>query len=61
MSNATLHTNAGPISVELFDEDAPKTVENFRRLSSEVDAGLVGYQDKPKARPGDVPLNTFIR
>jgi cyclophilin family peptidyl-prolyl cis-trans isomerase len=35
MSNATLHTNAGPISVELFDEDAPKTVENFRRLSSE--------------------------
>jgi cyclophilin family peptidyl-prolyl cis-trans isomerase len=35
MSNATLHTNAGPIFVELFDEDAPKTVENFRRLSSE--------------------------
>jgi cyclophilin family peptidyl-prolyl cis-trans isomerase len=35
MSNATLHTNAGPISLELFDEDAPKTVENFRRLSSE--------------------------
>ncbi len=35
MSNATLHTNAGPISVELFDEDAPKTVENFRRLSDE--------------------------
>ena len=35
MSNATLHTNAGPISVELFDEDAPKTVENFRRLSAD--------------------------
>jgi peptidyl-prolyl cis-trans isomerase B (cyclophilin B) len=35
MSNATLHTNAGPISVELFEEDAPKTVENFRRLSSD--------------------------
>jgi peptidyl-prolyl cis-trans isomerase B (cyclophilin B) len=35
MSNATLHTNAGPISVELFDEDAPKTVDNFRRLSDE--------------------------
>ena len=35
MSNATLHTNAGPISVEFFDEDAPKTVENFRRLSGE--------------------------
>src|SRR5881392_136489 len=35
MSNATLHTNAGPVSVELFDEDAPKTVENFRKLSSD--------------------------
>jgi len=35
MSSATLHTNAGPISIELFDEAAPKTVENFRRLSSE--------------------------
>jgi cyclophilin family peptidyl-prolyl cis-trans isomerase len=35
MSNATLHTNAGAISVELFDEDAPKTVENFRRLSND--------------------------
>jgi peptidyl-prolyl cis-trans isomerase B (cyclophilin B) len=35
MSQATLHTNHGPIVVELFDDDAPKTVENFRRLSSE--------------------------
>jgi cyclophilin family peptidyl-prolyl cis-trans isomerase len=35
MSKATLHTNAGPVSVEFFDEDAPKTVENFRRLSGE--------------------------
>jgi cyclophilin family peptidyl-prolyl cis-trans isomerase len=35
MSNATLHTNAGPISVEFFDEDAPKTVDNFRRLSGD--------------------------
>ena len=35
MSTAILHTNAGPIGVEFFDEDAPKTVENFRRLSSE--------------------------
>ena len=35
MSQATLHTNAGPVSVELFDEDAPKTVENFRKLSSD--------------------------
>jgi cyclophilin family peptidyl-prolyl cis-trans isomerase len=35
MSQATVHTNAGPMTVELFDEDAPKTVENFRRLASE--------------------------
>ena len=33
MSAATLHTNHGPIAVELFDEDAPKTVENFLKLS----------------------------
>ena len=35
MSAATLHTNHGAISVELFDEDAPKTVENFRTLAGE--------------------------
>ena len=33
MTNATLHTNHGAISVELFDEDAPKTVENFTKLA----------------------------
>ncbi len=35
MSAATLHTNHGAIEVELFDEDAPKTVENFRKLAAE--------------------------
>ena len=35
MTNATLHTNHGPIEVELFDEDAPKTVENFRKLAED--------------------------
>jgi peptidyl-prolyl cis-trans isomerase B (cyclophilin B) len=30
---ATLHTNHGAIEVELFDEDAPKTVENFLKLA----------------------------
>ncbi len=33
MSAATLHTNRGPIVIELFDEDAPKTVENFTTLA----------------------------
>src|SRR5947209_10772089 len=35
MSAATLHTNSGAIAVELFDADAPKTVENFRKLAGE--------------------------
>ena len=35
MSEATLHTSAGPVTVELFDEDAPKTVSNFRRLAAD--------------------------
>jgi peptidyl-prolyl cis-trans isomerase B (cyclophilin B) len=30
-----MHTNAGPITFELFDEDAPKTVENFKKLSED--------------------------
>jgi cyclophilin family peptidyl-prolyl cis-trans isomerase len=33
MTNATLHTNHGAIAVELFDDDAPKTVENFLKLA----------------------------
>ena len=35
MSAATLHTNAGPITIDFFDEDAPKTVENFRKLAAD--------------------------
>ena len=35
MSQATLHTSAGAIVLELHDEDAPKTVENFRKLSAD--------------------------
>jgi peptidyl-prolyl cis-trans isomerase B (cyclophilin B) len=35
MSKATMHTNHGPIELELFDEDAPKTVENFRKLAAD--------------------------
>ncbi len=33
MRAATLHTNHGAIEVELFDDDAPKTVENFLKLA----------------------------
>ena len=30
-----MHTNHGAIELELFDEDAPKTVENFRKLAGD--------------------------
>jgi peptidyl-prolyl cis-trans isomerase B (cyclophilin B) len=33
MSEATMTTNHGEITFELFDEDAPKTVDNFRKLA----------------------------
>ena len=35
MSRATLRTTQGPVVVELFDDGAPKTVENFRKLSGD--------------------------
>jgi peptidyl-prolyl cis-trans isomerase B (cyclophilin B) len=35
VSNAVLHTNHGAIELELHDEDAPKTVENFRKLAGD--------------------------
>jgi peptidyl-prolyl cis-trans isomerase B (cyclophilin B) len=39
MTQTTMHTNHGAIELELFDEDAPKTVDNFLKLSSD------GYYD----------------
>ena len=35
MSTATVHTNHGPIAIELFDDDAPKTVGNFVKLATD--------------------------
>jgi len=35
MSQATMHTNHGAIELELHDEDAPKTVENFKKLAGD--------------------------
>jgi cyclophilin family peptidyl-prolyl cis-trans isomerase len=35
MSAATIHTNHGPIAIELFEDDAPKTVANFTKLAGE--------------------------
>jgi cyclophilin family peptidyl-prolyl cis-trans isomerase len=39
MSSATMQTTAGEITFELFEDDAPKTVENFRKLAAD------GYYD----------------
>jgi peptidyl-prolyl cis-trans isomerase B (cyclophilin B) len=39
MTRVTMHTNHGPIVIELFDAEAPKTVENFVKLSGD------GYYD----------------
>jgi peptidyl-prolyl cis-trans isomerase B (cyclophilin B) len=35
MSTATMHTNHGPIVIELFADDAPKTVANFEKLAGD--------------------------
>jgi cyclophilin family peptidyl-prolyl cis-trans isomerase len=36
VTTGTLHTNTGAIEFELFDADAPKTVENFVKLAREA-------------------------
>jgi cyclophilin family peptidyl-prolyl cis-trans isomerase len=35
MTTATMHTSEGDIDLELFAEDAPKTVDNFTKLAGE--------------------------
>src|ERR1043165_2357465 len=35
MTNATMQTNHGAIELELFDDDAPKTVDNFKKLAAD--------------------------
>ena len=35
MPTAILHTNHGDIEVDLFEDDAPKTVENFVKLAGD--------------------------
>ena len=34
MKTATFETNRGTITAELYDKDAPKTVENFEKLAN---------------------------
>src|SRR6059058_4887549 len=35
MTNATMQTNHGTIELELHDDDAPATVENFKKLAGD--------------------------
>jgi cyclophilin family peptidyl-prolyl cis-trans isomerase len=35
MTKATMQTNQGTIGIDLFDDDAPKTVENFKKLAGD--------------------------
>ncbi|MFM9022241.1 MAG: peptidylprolyl isomerase, partial [Solirubrobacterales bacterium] len=35
MSAATMKTSEGDIRIELFDDDAPETVANFRKLAED--------------------------
>ncbi|MGA2009603.1 MAG: peptidylprolyl isomerase [Solirubrobacteraceae bacterium] len=35
MSTANMNTTMGTIAIEFFDEDAPKTVANFRKLAAD--------------------------
>ncbi|MFG1778991.1 peptidylprolyl isomerase [Micromonospora sp. NPDC049051] len=48
---ATLHTNAGPIRLELFGNHAPKTVRNFVELAE----GTREYTDPRTGQPGKGP------
>jgi peptidyl-prolyl cis-trans isomerase A (cyclophilin A) len=48
---AILHTNAGPIRIELFDNHAPKTVRNFVELAE----GSRDYKDPRTGQAGSGP------
>ncbi len=52
MTIAVLHTNAGPIRVELFDNHAPKTVRNFVGLAE----GTQEYSDPRTGAAGSGPF-----
>ena len=51
MTIAILHTNAGPIRIELFDNHAPKTVRNFVELAE----GSRDYTDPRTGQAGSGP------
>jgi cyclophilin family peptidyl-prolyl cis-trans isomerase len=60
VSQATLHTSEGDVELELYPEDAPKTVENFTKLASEgFYDGLIFHRVIPDFMiQGGCPLGT---
>jgi peptidyl-prolyl cis-trans isomerase A (cyclophilin A) len=52
VTTATLHTNHGDIVIELFENQAPKTVENFVGLAE----GTKDYIDPTTRQPGSGPF-----
>ena len=60
MSTATLHTSQGDVGLELFPDEAPKTVENFTKLASDgFYDGLVFHRVIPDFMvQGGCPLGT---
>lgn len=60
MTQAVLHTNRGDIRLNLFDNQAPKTVANFIGLAD----GSKAWTDPKTGKPGEGPLydgTTFHR
>ena len=60
MSTATLHTSQGDVELELYPDEAPKTVENFTKLASDgFYDGLVFHRVIPDFMvQGGCPLGT---
>ena len=50
-NTATLHTNHGDIVINLFEDQAPKTVENFVGLAT----GTKEYTDPKSGQPTTGP------
>ena len=50
MTSATIHTSEGPIQIELFPNEVPKTVENFTKLANDgFYDGLVFHRVIPRS------------
>jgi peptidyl-prolyl cis-trans isomerase B (cyclophilin B) len=60
MSQAVMHTTQGEITIELFDDDAPKTVQNFKDLAGKGFYDGLGFHRiiKDFMIQGGCPLGT---